>query len=159
MNYSIAPPGPGPLYTPWQRVGAALAYNNGGIMLPEDVPTGNRGVGSLNVSVLYIRGQRVVGGSRLVTAAGDTTMGGFDYEVIINKTVAAANAVILAANAPLGVMNRVSDGKGDANVNNITISAPAGGMINGVVAPAVLNAAWGSILFRSFGGNNWSILP
>ncbi len=93
--------------------------------------------------------------SRVATAAGTTTMSGTDFEVIINKTIAAANAVTLPATPVLGQLARVSDGKGDAFTNNITIS-PAAGNINGATT-AVMNTNYGCFTFR-YSGTEWNIV-
>jgi hypothetical protein len=93
--------------------------------------------------------------SRVATAAGTTTMSGTDFEVIINKTIAAANAVTLPASPVLGQLARVSDGKGDSFTNNITISAAAGN-INGATT-AVMNTNYGCFTFR-YSGTEWNIV-
>lgn len=91
-------------------------------------------------------------GTRVVTAAGAVTVTATDETVIVNKTVGAATTV----NLPAGVTGRtytIKDGKGDANVNNITIT-PAAGNIDGA-ATLVINTARGRATIQ-YNGTEWS---
>lgn len=72
-------------------------------------------------------------GIRIVTAAGAVTVTPADGIVEINKTVGAATAVTL----PAAGSCIISDGKGDAGTNNITVTAASGnisGAANFVIA-------------------------
>lgn len=92
-----------------------------------------------------------VGAVRVVTAAGAVTVTTADYAVFINKTVGAATAVSLPANAS-GLTFRIADDKGDAAANNITIT-PAAGLIDGA-ATKVLNTNWQAVTLMG-DGTNW----
>lgn len=45
--------GPGPVPSPWLLNGSTLSYSNGGLNLPRTVPGGDKGIGTINVSVGY----------------------------------------------------------------------------------------------------------
>ena len=69
-------------------------------------------------------------GFRVVTAAGAVTAATTDHMVEVNKTVGAATTVNMpACNSNAGLQLIIIDGKGDANVNNITLT-PSAGTIN-----------------------------
>lgn len=93
-----------------------------------------------------------IGGTRVVTAAGAVTVTSTDETVVINKTVGAATTV----NLPAGVTGRTyvfKDGKGDAAVNNITIT-PAAGTIDSA-ATLVINTNYGRITLI-YNGTEWN---
>lgn len=54
-----------------------------------------------------------------------------DQDIISNLTVAGAVSVVLSAAAKIGHVVNVTDGKGDAGANNVTITVAGGGTING----------------------------
>lgn len=68
--------------------------------------------------------------ARIVTAAGAVTVTSADDVVEVNKTVGAATTVNLPASPARGQTCTISDGKGDAAINNLTLT-PAAGNING----------------------------
>lgn len=96
---------------------------------------------------------------RIVDAA-NIAMTADDYEVIVLRTAGApyTTAVELPPTAYLGQRARVSDGRGDAGTNNILVSAPNGGTINGETGQLVMNADWGTTEFRALSETEWSIL-
>lgn len=102
--------------------------------------------------------------SRLVTSGGTVAMTDTDYEVVIAKTVGSATTVLLPPGKAFGSLARVSDGKGDAFTNNISVQAAGSGKINGSTSSILVGDNWGSALFRSMGqetGTNldlWSVL-
>lgn len=72
-------------------------------------------------------------GGRVVTLAGAVTAATTDHIIEVNKIVGAATTINLpACNANAGLSLVIVDGKGDATVNNITLS-PSAGNINGSV--------------------------
>lgn len=89
-----------------------------------------------------IRTLLYTGSVRVITAAGAITTTTADVYVCVNKTVGAASAVALFATPTTGYVLTVSDCKGDAGTNNITIT-PAAGNIDGA-ATAVINTNYGS---------------
>jgi hypothetical protein len=90
---------------------------------------------------------------RAVTAAGAIAMAASDHEIIVNKTVGAATAVTLPPAPTLGQVVIVSDGKGDAGTNTITITA-ASGTINGA-ANVTIHVNWGAVKLR-YSGTQWN---
>ncbi len=97
-------------------------------------------------------GQKI--NTRVVTAAGAITITSADYLVVVNKASGAATVV----NLPAGVTNTVfiiKDGKGDALVNNITLT-PASGNIDGS-STYVLNTNYSSATIV-YNGTEWSII-
>lgn len=93
--------------------------------------------------------------TRTVTAAGAVTVTTADYTVYINKTVGAATVVNLPASPATGLEFRFKDLKGDANVNNITLT-PAAGTIDGA-ATYVMNVARQATKIQ-YNGAEWSVL-
>ncbi len=79
--------------------------------------------------------------------------------VIVNKTVGAATAITLPKppSAPLVFQCVfVTDGKGDAGVNNITVSDPNSVNING--SPTyVISSNYGSAVFM-WNGTTWNVI-
>lgn len=54
--------GPGPQPQPWIVIGSGVAYSNGGVLLPQNVTGGNKGVGTINVSGgYYVNGSLIAG--------------------------------------------------------------------------------------------------
>lgn len=90
---------------------------------------------------------------RMIASGTTTAMSALDYELCIRKSVGAAHAVTLPADPVFGQTVLVSDGKGDAGTNNITVS-PASGTINGA-ASILIRAGYGSAKFR-FNGTEWN---
>ncbi len=89
---------------------------------------------------------------RLITAAGAATVTSADGIVEINKTVAASTVVsVNPATLTIGAPITIKDGKGDADVNNITI-VPASGTFDGS-GTYVLSAPYQAITFYSNGTN------
>lgn len=93
---------------------------------------------------------------RLIDSGAATQLADSDYEAGINKAVGAAHAVTLCQQPFMGQLQRVSDCKGDAGTNNITVTASGAGTINGQASiPLVGN--WESIAFR-WNGTEWNIV-
>lgn len=108
--------------------------------------------GGLNVNGITSHNGGIKEFIRIITAAGAVTVNSTDNIIIINKTVGAATTV----NLPVGVTNTVftiKDGKGDALVNNITIT-PASGNIDGL-ANYVINLNGGFVKFI-YNGTQWN---
>lgn len=89
---------------------------------------------------------------RVVTASGAITATANDHHVCVNKSSGAASAVAIPAPV-LGRELIVSDGKGDANSNNITIT-PASGTIDGG-ATYVINTAYGFVRLQGISSSVW----
>ena len=91
----------------------------------------------------------------VVTAAGSVTCGSADDVVVINKGTGEATAVTLPASPATGKQVVIKDGKGDASVNNITVSADSG-TIDGA-ASQVIDSDYGARMFV-FNGSEWNLL-
>lgn len=89
--------------------------------------------------------------TREVTASGPVTVQSTDCVIIINKTIGAATAVSLPP-VKNGKMIIIKDGKGDANANNITVSASIDGG-----SSYVINTAYGSISLIGYGSKYYVI--
>jgi hypothetical protein len=92
---------------------------------------------------------------RVVTAAGNFTMGS-EGTLVVNKGTGAATAVTLAANPDRGAVVIVKDGKGDAATNNITVT-PAGGKTIDGAANKVISANYG-VLRLQYNGTEWGTI-
>lgn len=92
------------------------------------------------------------GNQRTVTAAGAITVTRDDNTIFVNKSVGAATTVNLPAKPIPGRRLFIKDAKGDANVNNITIT-PASGNIDGS-ASLVINTAYGYATI-AYNGTQW----
>lgn len=92
----------------------------------------------------------------IVTAAGDYTITATDRIVCINKTVGAATAVNLPSATGTGRTIDLKDAKGDADVNNITVSGD-GQTIDGA-ASLVLVTAYAAIRLYDSAATKWLIL-
>ena len=91
-------------------------------------------------------------GASTVTAAGAITVTRDDNTIFVNKSVGAATTVNLPAKPIPGRQLFIKDAKGDANVNNITIT-PASGNIDGS-ASLVINTAYGYATI-AYNGTQW----
>lgn len=94
-------------------------------------------------------------GPTVVTSGSSVTMTAFDREVIVKKTVGSATTVTLPPSPSAGQSAIVSDGKGDAATNNITVQ-PAAGTINGG-SSWVIAANFASVTFR-YSGTEWNVI-
>jgi hypothetical protein len=93
--------------------------------------------------------------TRVVTAAGDVTVTEADSHVFVNKTVGAATVVNLPASPATGTEAVIKDAKGDALVNNITIT-PAAGTIDGAATlPIITNYGAARLVYN---GTEWSVV-
>lgn len=92
---------------------------------------------------------------RIVTAAGAVTITTADQLVIINKTVGAATVVNLPSTPPTGFSVTIKDGKGDAYLNNLTITPAAGQIENASVLS--IYAAFTSVTLV-YNGTQWNVI-
>lgn len=76
------------------------------------------------------------GPPRVVTAAGDVTVGATDIVILLDKTVGAATNINLPPSGSRSASVSVKDIKGDAHTNNITFVPAAGETIDGFSAAA-----------------------
>lgn len=77
-----------------------------------------------------------------------------DTRILLNKTVASASFVDLGLATARGVKPiMVRDLKGDADVNNITVSFT--GTVDGLASPIVINAPYGGWVFNPLANGNW----
>lgn len=67
---------------------------------------------------------------KLVLTSPYTAVPG-DQDLVTNLSAAGVVSVVLSAAAKIGQVVNVTDGKGDAGVNNVTITVAGGGTING----------------------------
>lgn len=91
---------------------------------------------------------------RVVTAAGAVNVLNTDYLIVVNKTVGEATVANLPAGPASGDLYVIKDGKGDAWLNNITVT-PAAGTIDGAATFAI-SVAYGSVTFI-YNGTQWNV--
>lgn len=96
----------------------------------------------------------VISNVNVFTSTGGYSVGTNDYTVIINKATGAATSVTLPSSPIKGRTICVIDGKGDALVNNITIS-PSSGTINGA-STYVISANYGAANLV-YNGTEWNV--
>lgn len=121
------------------NAGSLVSFTSGSKSVVSDVPAAYQ---TLLVQPAY----------RLVTAAGAVTVIATDKTVEINKTIAAPTVANVDPSAlPVGKFITVKDGKGDADINNITIT-PASGTFDGQ-GTYVLRYPYQAITFYSNGTN------
>lgn len=121
------------------NAGSLVSFTSGSKSVVNDVPASYQ---TLLVQPAY----------RLVVAAGSVTIISTDKTVEINKTVAAPTVVNADPTIlPVGKFITVKDGKGDADINNITIT-PASGTFDGQ-GTYVLRYPYQAITFYSNGTN------
>lgn len=89
------------------------------------------------------------------TAAGNFVMASGQMGAAINKTVGAATQVTLPPAPAAWQLAIVTDAKGDAATNNITI-VPAAGTIDGA-ASVVIAANYGDMIFL-YNGTEWNVV-
>ena len=78
-----------------------------------------------------------------------------DDLVLTNLTTPGAVAVVLPAGAMIGRDVRVTDGKGDAGTNNITVTVAGAGTINGA-ASMLISQNYGALRLVKTGATSWS---
>lgn len=105
-------------------------------------------------TLLYTQGSRQRN-VRIKTTAGSDAMTSTDDILIVNKASGASTAVTLPSSPETGRRVTVKDGKGDANSNNITISAAAGN-IDGS-ATLVISTAYG-VKNLIYNGTQWNVI-
>jgi hypothetical protein len=110
---------------------------------------------------LSIGGKLQAGGSfclncRVVTSAGDITIGATDFAVMLNKTVGEATLVTLPATTDEGRLIIIKDIKGDAMINNIRVEVSGGGTIDGFIG-FIMSQNYQSLTFL-FCGSGWNII-
>ena len=86
------------------------------------------------------------------TDSGNVTATSSNHIIIINKVIGEATSVTLPASPAVGKMVIVKDGKGDANVNSITIVGTIDGAVN-----ASIDAAYESVTVV-YNGTQWNII-
>lgn len=93
-----------------------------------------------------------------IVAAGTYTMSPDDPDdILINKTVAAANTVALCDPTLRTKPVKIIDGKGDANTNNILITVPSGKTLFGILnGTTTIDSNGGSVVLSPLsGGTGW----
>ena len=94
---------------------------------------------------------------RVITASGAVTAAASDGTIKLKKTASEATAVTLEASPPAGTTHVITDGKGDAATNNITISPAGGQTINGA-SSLIISVNRGSYTLQFDGVSDWSII-
>lgn len=93
----------------------------------------------------------VLGTYRIVTAAGDATVGPTDTTLLLNKTAGATTNVLAPTSATRnGVPVTIKDYKGDANTNNITFVPNGAETIDGF-SPAAAAANGTALIDINYG--------
>ncbi|MDP2377791.1 hypothetical protein [Reyranella sp.] len=117
---------------------------------------------STGTPITFAAGTKILSGVEMVAprihrvhtveSGSSYAMTPLDYEIIVDKSVAGATAITLPPDPVRGQTVVVSDGKGDAGTNNITVAAAAGN-INGL-ATLVISNNFGTVTF-SYTGTQW----
>lgn len=102
-----------------------------------------------------LKGKLKLGNITVHTGSGNVTMAN-EGAVIVNKSSGAATTVTLTPDPKRGDTVWVIDGKGDAATNNITITPPASGTINGSTT-LTLASAYGGVLLH-YNGTQWNVV-
>ena len=76
-----------------------------------------------------------------------------EYRIIVKKTVASASYIDIGSGADRTIPVLIIDGRGDADVNNITVSFS--GTCNGLASPIVMTAPYGGWVFNPLADGNW----
>ncbi len=103
-----------------------------------------------------ISGVAIDGSTIVASIASPYQMQTADRVVDVNKATGAATAITLPTSPTLWVDYTVIDGKGDAGTNNVTVTAPNSGTINGA-SSFVLNANRDAISFRAINATTWRV--
>ncbi|MDT7951704.1 MAG: hypothetical protein RQ966_09385 [Acetobacteraceae bacterium] len=106
--------------------------------------------------VASVTGVTIDGTSTAASTASPYQMATADRVVDVNKTAGAQTKIVLPQSPTLWVDYTVIDGKGDAAVNNITLTAAQGGTINGQPT-FVMNANNDAITLRAINATTWRI--
>lgn len=88
-----------------------------------------------------------------ISTSGNVTMTNNDFMIIVNNTVGAATTVTLPTSPSLGQGAMVKDGKGDASINNITVT---GGLIDGNTSITFDNSFESMAVI--WNGTSWNIV-
>jgi hypothetical protein len=133
---------------------ASAVILSGGTL--DNVTIGNASPGPATFTSLAVTGAisfnaAFVRNVRIITAAGDVTMVGSDYLIVLNKTIGAATNINLPPSPTAGQSVTIKDGKGDAATNNITIV----GVVDGTTS-FVLTQAYQAIDLV-YSGTGWLI--
>lgn len=94
---------------------------------------------------------------QIATAAGAITMASTDGLIAANKTVGAATAIAVAPSLTKTGSCLVSDFKGDAGTNNITLTLTAPDVFPGGGSTWVIAANGGSVLLTPIPGIGYAI--
>lgn len=92
---------------------------------------------------------------RYHTAPASVTAISTNDLIVVNKSTAGATAITLPSTPATGLTITIKDGKGDGNVNNITVT-PAAGTVDGA-ANSVINTAYGCKTF-TYNGVEWNLI-
>lgn len=136
---------------------------NGSTVERDNPWQGSSGTSPVNFSIgtkvisLVDAAAPVVKPCRVALNNGEATMTIADYELGVNKSVAAATPVTLPPILFIGQRARVSDFKGDAATNNITVSGEGGSTVDGG-ASRILNVNLQSMKFRAYSLTAWSVI-
>jgi len=79
-----------------------------------------------------------------------------DHKIVVNKTVGSATLFNLPTSPYLGQEVLIKDGKGDANMNKITVLPPSGLSIDGL-STVIIKQKYQSMHFM-YNGSDWNII-
>ena len=132
-----------------------------GVVAPISIGSGLSLVGGTlsaasTASAPTISGLSIDGNTITASSASPYQMAATDRVVDVNKTIGAPTKVMLPSNPNLWVEYIVIDGRGDASINNITLSLAQGGTINGQ-SNFVMNANNDAITLRAVNATTWRI--
>jgi len=92
----------------------------------------------------------------VVTLGSTVNLTSDSRRIIVNKTVGSSTAVNLPSSPFFGQEILVKDGKGDANINKITVYAPSGVTIDGF-GSVIMKQKFQSYHFL-FNGTDWNVI-
>jgi len=93
---------------------------------------------------------QIIASGSVITLTQDT------HRIVISKSTGSATSVNLPVSPYLGQEILIKDGKGDADINNITVSPPSGLTLDGEGA-FILRQRYQSMHFM-YNGSNWNII-
>lgn len=125
--------------------------NNSAYILVVQWTSGEPSIGRVSIAELV---HNASSGS-VVSAGGSASFSGNDTVLVIRKSVGSATVVTLPAAPSSWTRYVVKDGKGDAAVNNITVTA-SNGNIDGA-ASFVISQNYASFGFV-YDGTNWNVV-
>lgn len=154
FSFAQGPSGPGPVPSPWIANGNMIYYNGGGALMPQSVPGGNKGVGTINVSGgFYVNGsliQSISGAVPPLQVNGSNLMVlNYDSNLALsgsNLTLSTVNSDIGSFGSSTAIPNFTVDSKGRISAaGSSAVVAPAGTLSGSTLNPTVVSSSLKSV--------------